>query len=317
MFARSRFRCGDPWFASAIAVCLTCLWGCATSSPHYREQKAFGDPTSAVNALLSAAANDNTAELEAIFGSEARDVLSSGDPVADRNQRDVFVVAMNDGWTLERNDAGTTELIIGHEQWPFPIPLVKDRHGWWFDTMAGKDEILARRIGRNELAAIGVLRTYVIAQREYASDGRDGRPAGIYARKVRSDPGRQDGLYWATSNPDEKPSPLGKFAAEAAQEGYGTEPSKGPTPYHGYYFRILTRQGRDAPGGTRSYLVAGEMTDGFAMVAYPAEYGNSGIMSFLVGQDGTVFETDLGEDTLRVAAGITEYNPDGTWYPVE
>ncbi len=318
MLARSRIRNAGPGrrVGGAFVVVLVTLCGCNTSSPNYRDQRTFDDPSIAVNSLLTAAERGDIASIEDIFGSGARDLLSSGDPVADRNQRQVFVVAMNEGWTLERLDSKSRELVVGHEQWPFPVPIVKDSHGWWFDTVAGKDEVLARRIGRNELAAIGVLRTYVIAQREYAGEGRDGRPAGAYAQKVRSEPGRQDGLYWPASSDEESPSPLGKFVAEAAAEGYGTEPHKGPSPYRGYYFRILTRQGPDAPGGAKDYLVSGEMTGGFAMVAYPAEYGDSGIMTFLIGPDGVVLESDFGVVALG-AGGINEYNPGPLWRVVE
>jgi hypothetical protein len=291
--------------------------GCASSSPAYKNQRAFRSPTRAVESLATAARNGDAAELEAIFGPEAREVLSSGDPVADRKQREVFVVALDQGWTLEKTGGKSRELVVGHEEWPFPIPLAKDRHGWWFDTAAGKEEVLARRIGRNELAAIGVLQTYVTAQYEYAAEGRDGRPAGLFAQKVRSDPGAHNGLYWPADDPADEPSPLSELAAGASAEGYSTEPSKGLTPFHGYFFRILTGQGEDAPGGAGSYVVNGEMTDGFAMLAYPAVYGSSGIMTFIVNQDGVVYETDLGEDTLSAAGAIQEYNPDGSWRRTE
>ncbi len=302
--------------ACALAACLTGLWGCATSSPDYRDQRAFQSPEKAAAALAAAAKAGDTASLEAIFGPDARRVLSSGDPVADRRQRQVFAVALDEGWTLEKAEGGTRELIIGHEQWPFPIPLVKDSHGWWFDTAAGEQEVLARRIGRNELAAMGALRAYVFAQREYAADGHDGHPSGIYAQKIRSEPGRQDGLYWE-AGPNQKTSPLGEFAAGAAAEGYGAQPVKGPSPYHGYFFRILTRQGKDATGGAKNYIANGYMTQGFAMIAHPAQYGNSGIMTFLVGPDGVVYESDLGEGTAQIAGAINEYSPDKRWSRVD
>jgi hypothetical protein len=270
-----------------------------------------------VRSLLAAAQNDDIEQLEAIFGLESSEILSSGDQVADRHDREVFVVAMDQGWTLENTDDQTRELIVGHEQWPFPIPIRKDSHGWWFDTQGGKHEVLARRIGRNELAAIGVLRTYVVSQLEYASTGHDGLPAGIYAQHVKSDPGRHNGLYWPVNHPGESASPLSEFAAQAEAEGYSAAPNKTPRPFHGYYYRILTRQGNAAPGSARNYVVNGRMTDGFAMIAYPAEYGNSGIMTFLVGPDGMVYEADLGEDTRRTAAAIEEYDPDSRWYEVE
>lgn len=310
---RRALRC----MAGVLASSALGIAGCATESAAYRNQETFEDPTSAVQTLVTAARNDDTAELAAIFGPDGREILSSGDPVMDRMHREVFVVAADQGWMVERVGDGTRELVVGDEQWPFPIPLVKDRRGWWFDTEAGKLEILARRIGRNELAVIGILRTYVLAQQEYAADGHDGRPAGIYARKIRSTPGRHDGLYWSSESPGDLPSPLSSLAADAAGEGYSGESTTTPTPFHGYYFRILTRQGKDAPGGPGSYVVSGEMTGGFAAIASPAEYENSGIMTFLVGQDGIVFEADLGKDTPAIASKITEYDPDGRWRTVE
>lgn len=304
-----------------LASLAASLVGCASPSANYNNQRTFSDPKGAAVALASAAKAGDATDLESILGSDARDVLSSGDPVADSHQRQVFAVAFDEGWSLERVDGSTRELVIGHEQWPFPIPIVHDSRGWWFDTAAGKVEVLARRIGRNELAAIGTLRTYAIAQKEYASVGHDGRPAGCFAQKLRSDPGTQNGLYWPTAA-GEKPSPLGQFVAQAASEGYPAQDSASsqPTalvPYHGYYFRSLAAQGPGAPGGRMSYVDNGAMTRGFAMVAWPADYGNSGIMSFLVGSDGIIYETDLGEGTAASASGITEYDPDGRWSKVE
>jgi hypothetical protein len=284
--------------------------------PKHENQKAFASPESAVEALAAAATKGDTAEMLAIFGPEGQEILTSGDPVADRMNRQVFLVALGEQWKLEDKEKNSKELIAGDEQWPFPIPLVKERGGWRFDTAAGKQEVLARRIGRNELSAIGVCRTYVVAQKQYASEGHDGKPAGRFAQKVKSSPGKHDGLYWATTGPDEKASPLGEFAAMAASEGYSTSSTE-IRPFRGYFFRILTEQGEDAPGGARSYIVNGEMTDGFALIAYPAEYRNSGIMTFIVNQDGVVYETDFGLETLKIAGEITAYNPDETFTVVE
>ena len=296
-----------------LVACVLGVAGCATESPAYRGQETFESPASAVGTLIAAARSGNRAELDAIFGPDGDDVLSSGDAVQDDHQLEVFVVALDEGWSLEDMEDGSRELIIGHEQWPFPIPLVKDSRGWWFDTAAGEVEILARRIGRNELAVLGSLRTYVYAQREYASRGHDGKPAGLYAQKIRSDPGMHDGLYWNANTPGEGASPLSVLAAGAAAEGYADEPTKGPRPFHGYYFRILTRQGGAAPGGALDYVVDGEMTEGFAVLAYPADYENSGIMTFIVGPDGIINESDLGEETATIAGAIDEYNPDERW----
>jgi hypothetical protein len=208
--------------------------------------------------------------------------------------------------------------VIGNEQWPFPVPLVREGDGWRFDTDAGKREVLARRIGRNELAVIGLCETYVIAQKQYAAEGRDGNPAGAYAQKIRSTSGKHDGLFWPTK-PGEKPSPLGDLAAQATSEGYAyrAAPAQGPRPFHGYLFRVLTRQGASAPGGAKSYVADGHMTGGFALIAYPAAYGNSGIMTFIVNQDGVVREADLGKDTAKLAGAIDAYDPDARFQPVE
>lgn len=300
-----------------LGATIACSVGCATRSPDYDNQMTFRSPNDAVTTLLDAAQAGDTAQLQAIFGPAGTDVLSSGDPVADRHAREVFVLAANQTWAIDRKDSSTRELIVGHELWPFPIPIVKDQRGWWFNTAAGREEVLARRIGRNELAAIGALTAYVSAQNEYAALPHDGRPAGIYAQKIRSDAGRHNGLYWPQNNDAEPLSPLGEFAAAAAAEGYGGQTTDAASPYHGYYFRILTRQGDAAPDGAKDYVVNGDMTGGFAMIAFPAEYANSGIMTFIVGPDGIVREADLGEQTRSIATAAQEYNPDSTWQPVD
>lgn len=300
-------------FAGVIAACCLVASGCATELGDYNNQRVFQSPKQAVEALSTAAAQGRTEDLEAIFGENAREVLTSGDPVSDTKQREVFSVAMAQGWSLESKNSTTRELIVGDEKWPFPIPLVKDSRGWWFDTAAGADEVLARRIGRNELAAIGALRLYVTVQRQYADESHDGVPAGAYAQKIRSDPGTQNGLYWPVTNPDESPSPLNKFVADASAEGYGKNSADSPAPYRGYFYRILTRQGAAAPGGAKNYIVGGRMTEGFGMLAFPADYGNSGIMTFQVGPDGVVYESDLGEETSTRANEINEFNPGPGW----
>ena len=247
----------------------------------------------------------------AILGADAEDLLSSGDKVADRRARQLILVALNEKWSLANQGPNTKTLIIGNEEWPYPIPLVKDKTGWRFDTAAGRQEILYRRIGRNELSTIKTCLIYVKAQNEYADKGHDGKAAGLFAQKFSSEPGKQDGLFWK-SGPGEELSPLGEFAAEASSEGYSRSAS-GPTPLHGYVFRLLKAQGPAAPGGAKSYVTNGEMKSGFALVAYPAEYRNSGVMTFIINQDGIVYEKDLGEKTAQVASQITEYNPDKSW----
>lgn len=302
-------------FILSLAAGLGALSGCCTVPPEHKDQKAFGSPEKAVEALLAAVRKGDNAELMSLFGSEGRDILSSGDAVADKRQREVIIVAMGERWALEDGEGdgkATKELVVGNENWPFPIPLVKECWGWRFDSAAGKREVLARRIGRNELAAIGVCQTYVVAQKKYASEGRDGKPAGTFAQKVRSSEGKQDGLYWPTKA-GEKRSPLGDLAAQAEAEGYTPAKASEIKPFRGYFYRILTKQGKDAPGGAKDYIVNGQMTGGFALIAFPAEYGNSGIMSFIVNKDGVVLERDLGPDTLKIAGAVAEYNPDKEW----
>jgi hypothetical protein len=222
---------------------------------------------------------------------------------------------MQQSWRWDQLGADRMELVIGDEQWPLPIPLAKVRGGWQFDTEAGKEEILSRRIGRNELRAIDLCRSYVQMQKEYASQPRDGKVAGLYAQRLRSTPGRQDGLYWRVG-PEETPSPMGDHVLRAVAQGYDENKSSSQ-PFWGYHFRLLTAQGAAAKGGARSYIVNGEMSGGFGLLAYPDEYGRGGIMTFMVNQDGVVYQKDLGEDTLKVAPGLTEYNPDATWTEVK
>jgi hypothetical protein len=222
---------------------------------------------------------------------------------------------MEQSWRWEKPGADRMELIIGDEKWPLPVPLAKVRGGWQFDTDAGREEMLSRRIGRNELRVIDVCRDYVAMQKAYASQPRDGKLAGLFAQRLLSSPGRQDGLYWSVGD-EETPSPLGELVAQAVVEGYDVrkDPSQ---PFWGYHFRVLTAQGAAAKGGARSYIVDGEMSGGFALIGYPADYGRGGIMTFIVNQDGVVYQKDLGEDTLKVARGLSEYNPDSTWAEVK
>lgn len=309
--------CATPARGGLVCVAILMLALASSTLPAQTQaQKTFATPEEAVKALVAAAKTGNMDELMAIFGPEAKEILSSGDPVADRNQREVVVVAFEEGWRVEDGQDGEKEAIVGNEDWPFPIPLVKEGDGWRFDTEAGADEILARRVGVNELTVIQICRTYTDAQQVYASVGHDGKPAGIFAQKVRSEEVKQDGLYWA-AKPGEKLSPLGDMFAQAAEEGYVVGQKSGPIPFHGYFFRILTAQGLDAPGGAKSYIANGDMTGGFALVARPAEYGNSGIMTFIVNQDGIVYQKDLGEDTAAIADQMKEYNPDPSWKPAQ
>jgi len=280
-------------------------------------QPAFATPEDAVQSLVAAVKAGNVDGLVAIFGPEGRDLAASSDPATARMNRRVFAVAFREQWHLEDVTPTKKTLVIGNEEWPFPVPLVKGADGWRFDTVAGKEEVLARRIGRNELQAIATSRAYVTAQRRYAQEGHDGKPAGVHATKLKSDAGTQNGLYWPAAH-GQKRSPLGDMVAEAAGEGrpMGGDPPQ-PTGFHGYYFRILTGQGAAAPGGARSYIVKGAMSGGFALVAWPAQYDATGVMTFIVNQDGIVQERDLGPQTDATARKMTVYNPDKSWRPVQ
>jgi hypothetical protein len=273
-------------------------------------QEQFGTPEAAIEALVAAARSGDRNAILKVLGSDGKPVVGSGDPVADSNIRQDFVSAYDAKHAIEMEGDGTQTLVIGNDDWPFPIPLINKGGQWEFDTTAGLNEILRRRVGRNELSAIQVSLAYVQAQNEYASLDPAGAGRGVYAQRIVSRPGKKDGLYWATIE-GEEPSPLGELAAQAAAEGY--KPGTTPIPYHGYYYRIITRQGATASGGAYDYLVKGKMIGGFALVAYPAEYGNSGIMTFMVNQDGIVFQKDLGPKTTKLVRKINSFSPDDTW----
>jgi hypothetical protein len=286
----------------AVLVVYTCAQSVSQSS--------FATPEDAATALLQALKTNDNAKLRSIFGPAFDQTFSSGDPIADRHNRQVVALAMQQAWKWAPESNSEKVLTIGHEDWPFPVPLKKLGAAWKFDTESGKDEVLARRIGANELTVIRLSQAYVLMQHQYASQEHDGKPKGLYAQKFRSSPGRQDGLYWPVK-PGQQPSPLGNLAAEAAAEGYrGKQPS---TPFEGYFFRVLTAQGKSAQGGAKNYLVGGDMSGGFALIAYPAKYGYSGVMTFIVNQNGVVYEKDLGPTTSELAAKIDEFNPDSSW----
>ena len=276
-------------------------------------QKTFASPAAAVDALIAANRGDHVSELLGILGPESANLIHSGDPVADKAARVRFVASYDAAHKLEFDGDSKAILIVGNDKWPLPIPIIRLHDRWRFDTRAGEEEILNRRIGRNELTVIAVCRTYVAAQREYAAKKLGLDDTTEYAQHFISKVGMRDGLYWPTKKGEEE-SPLGPLIAQARAAGYrpGT-PHLEPRPYYGYYFRILTRQGTNAPGGAKDYVFAGRMTGGFALIAYPATYGDSGVMTFVVNQDGIVYEKNLGPDTIRIAAAITSYDPDGTW----
>ncbi len=282
----------------------------ARSAP---EQQTFASPEEAAAALAAAWRADSEPDLLKIFGPAGVKLVSSGDEVADRRVHARLAAAYDAQHRIVSTGEQGALLVIGAEEFPVPIPLAKVGERWRFDTAAGAEEILDRRIGRNELNAINVCRAYVEAQREYESEDRLGNGLREYAMKIASSGDQHDGLYWPVQ-PGEKESPLGPLIAAAAAEGYSVTGSDGMlAPYHGYYFRILTAQGPHAPGKAHSYVVNGRMTRGYALVAFPATYGNSGIMTFIVNQDGIVFEKNLGPDTARLARQMTLYDPDRSW----
>jgi hypothetical protein len=276
-------------------------------------QKTFATPAAAVRALISANRGNHIGELLAILGPEGAKLIRSGDSVADRRGRMLFIAAYDEAHKLERDGDRKAILIVGADEWPLPIPLIRKHARWRFDTKAGANEILDRRIGRNELSVIAVCRAYVTAQREYAARNLGSGGASEYAQHFMSTIGQRDGLYWPVKA-GEQESPLGPLIAQARAAGYrpGT-PHVKPQPYDGYYFQILTQQGPNAPGGARNYVVNNRMTGGFAMIAYPATYGDSGIMTFIINQDGIVYQKNLGPDTTSIARQITLYNPDDSW----
>jgi|SRR5579862_600521 len=278
-------------------------------------QKVFSSPDAAATALVAADKADDTKTLSSILGPDADKVLSSGDPVADKNAREEFARRYQEMHRLEYDDQGRVILYVGAGNWPFPIPLVKKDSGWIFDTAAGKVELLFRRIGRNELFTIKVLETLANAQSEYASDVHDGGETQ-FAQKILSDPGKQNGLYWEAAE-GQPESPIGPLVASASAEGYKQSSGGNPVPFHGYYYKVLKGQGSNAPGGAKQYIVDGKMTNGFAFLAYPAEYRASGVMTFMINQDGVIVQKDLGPDTATLAGKMTQYNPDKTWQEVD
>ena len=293
--------------------------GCAKRAPG-AEHLSFDTPEAAVVALVAAAEKHDVQELGRLLGPGTGDLLSSGDDVADRAEREGFLKRYRARHRLVTGGPDDIVLQVGEDDWPLPIPLVRGQGKWRFDGAAVADELVLRRIGANELRTIDVMRGFVAAQQEYAAAGHDGAAPGVYAKNFRSTPGQHDGLYWEVA-PGEPPSPAGPFLAAAAEEGYALksaseEPRGTRTPYHGYVYRMLVSQGAAANGGARDYLVSGKLTGGFAMLAVPEVYGASGVMSFIVNQDGVVWQRDLGEHTAQLAAEIQRFDPDRSWTPI-
>jgi hypothetical protein len=303
-----------------IATALTfTAWGdgaVAKTSPRgSAKQMTFSSPTEASKALIAAAKADDVQQLMAILGPEGKDLVHSGDAVADRGGRQRFVEMYEQKNRLVREGEGRVVLKVGKKTWPFPIPIVMKRGVWLFDTHAARQEMLNRGIGRNELSTIQICLAYVDAQREYADIIREIDGRRKYAQKFVSDADQKNGLYWKVKE-GERQSPLGPFVAEAQKEGYGKKAGHNPNPYHGYFFRVLKAQGRTAPGGAYDYVVDGNMIGGFALIAYPATYGVSGVMTFIVNHDGIIYEKNLGKNTEAMAQKMKSYDPDNTWRKV-
>lgn len=305
---KASFRCKELFIAAAV-LAVVFAWGSVYAKV---PQKTFSSPERAVGSLIAAVKAEDIQLLLAIFGPGSRHIILSGDPIEDQKGREWFVKHYEEKNRLEEV-SGKVTLHVGSDDWPFPIPIVKAGNSWRFDTAAGKQEILARRIGGNELKAIQVCLAYVDAQREYAMrKARKGDALLEYAQKFVSTPGKQDGLYWETGEGQEE-SPIGPLFAAARDQGYGNPLGEEPEPYHGYIYRILTAQGKNAPGGAQDYVVGGKMIGGFALLAYPAHYRASGVMTFMINHDGVVYQRDLGKNTKKTVQAIKAFDPDKTW----
>jgi hypothetical protein len=301
-----------PWLrVVAMLLGLAIAAGCAKQPD---KVSGFKTPEEAVTALVAALQKNDMAGVKSLLGPGSDELLDSGDAVQDASDRAGFLAAYEARHALVDDGADRKILVTGEDDWPMPIPLVKRDGGWHFDGEAGIDEMIYRRVGANELGAIDVCRGYVAAQLEYASEGRDGDPAGIYALKLISDEGLHNGLYWETGE-GEPESPAGPFVAAAAAEGYKAGGAE-RVPYHGYYYRMLYAQGPNANGGAREYFKDGLLTEGFALVAWPADYGSSGVQTFIVNRDGVVFQKDLGEDTATAVESIQSFDPDSSWIAI-
>jgi Protein of unknown function (DUF2950) len=311
MLGRTRLRI---WLGVLLGAVAWSMAVAATAPATSAPQSIFQTPEQAVDALVAANRDRKLKTLLKILGPGAARVLYSGDRVADDAGRAKFVATYDVSHRIEQQGPDKAVLIIGEEQWPMPIPLIHESKGWRFDTLAGEREILDRRIGRNELNVIEVSRAFVVGQREFARLNSSTQRQPEYAQRFMSHEGQHDGLYWPTSA-GEPASPLGPLIAQARTGGYATDvPNKKPQPYHGYYYRILKGQGPHAPGGEKSFVIDGHMTGGFGLLAYPAVYGDSGIMTFIVDQDGIVQERNFGPHTAAIARDIEVYDPDKSWH---
>ena len=302
----NKFHCPSLPKITAVAILLTV---CVSTRSAAQQQgpKTFSSPEDASNAFVTAAQNNDEKAMLEILGPDGKQIVYSGDETEDAQSRANFVQRYREMHRLVKEPDGTVILYIGAKNWPTPIPLVNKGSSWYFDTDAGKKEILFRRIGRNEISTIRVCQELVAAEKEYHSAEH-----AEYAQKIFSDEGQYNGLYWKVAE-GEPQSPIGPLVASAVAQGYAKSRDGAPTPYRGYYYHILTRQGKNAPGGVNRYIVNGKMTGGFAFVAYPAEYRSSGVMTFIVGEDGVAYQKDLGKKTEVLAKGMKEYNPDSSW----
>ena len=294
--------------AGMLALCLIAPLAMAGTPA----QQSFASAEAGVSALVDAVKTNDLKMLQAILGPRSYKLVNSGDEVADTQRREAFIREYDEASRIVFDGETKATLAIGDDEWPLPIPLVRSGGRWRFDTRQGEREILARRIGSNELAAIQVCLAIVDAEHEFATQVRTGNDVRQYAARFVSTPGSHDGLYWEAQGGD-PPSPLGPLLAAAATEGYAKSEPRVLAPYHGYYYKILTSQGPDAPGGAYDYLVREKMIGGFAVLAYPARYGASGVMSFMVNYEGVVFEKNLGRKTTTAAADMTTFNPDAGW----
>jgi hypothetical protein len=311
------------WRGSSARACCTALlfvitvFGTALTAAAVTDQKYFDKPEDAVQAMLSAIKDNNTDELIAIFGEQSRDIVESGDEQDDRQSRENFYLSSQQLTRLEEGEADNQQVVVlGEDEWPFPIPLVHEDAGWRFDTAAGHEEMLNRRIGRDELEAIAMLNALVAAQLEYASEDRDDDQVLEYAQKIISSEGQHDGLFWKAPEDatEEDLSPIGPYLSGAVSFLVGKTTAD---PWHGYFFKVLNGQTDKAPGGAYSYVINGNMIAGFALLAFPAEYGSSGVMTFIVNHQGIVYQKDLGEGTLETVKTMEVYDPDSSWQAVD
>lgn len=306
-------------FIAALVVIAVFIFAWSMPAVGAPSQRLFYSPEDALKTLIEAVKAEDKTVLDQIFGPSGKD-LRSGDEVQDAAESKEFAEHLAEKTDLVKENDSKVILRVGNENWPFPIPIVKYNNQWFFDTEEGKEEILNRRIGEDELTTIMVCRAYVKAQREYVRKDWDGDGIFAYAQKLRSDPGKRNGLFWRATRGEEV-SPLGELVARAWHEGYKKKKAafkeEEPSPFHGYYFKILTRQGKNVPGGKYNYIVNGNMVGGFALVAFPSNWGKSGVMTFIVNQQGKVYQKNLGPDTMKIAQKMKSYNPDKTWTPVK